>query len=154
MHNKKDQLLSIAYISSFVFGISLLKMNQIPWRDAMLLDFIREFTNLIPGRGIVEALQQAMRYGFSLRNPIFLHLVALLPLGVYLGLHNNHMEGRDILIQCRSSILLLSILYALRLLLKLGSFDIDDILLNTAGFALGSLLGKWIYTHRCMRNNQ
>ena len=70
---------------------------------------------------------------------VFGNLIAFMPLGFFIpALSRNKKNGFAVVLNCFSLSLLVEVV---QLIFKLGSFDVDDLLLNT----LGGLFGYMIY---------
>lgn len=122
------------YLAAVIFLPSLLGWTTVPWPDAPLRVFAGEFSNFIPLRGVLGAISAG---SLSALGQYGLHLILMVPVGL-LSRKDCEKPARV----CGMYALILCGLYALRLLLKLGSFDVDDILMNLIGIFVGMLLAK------------
>lgn len=130
---------SILYPLVVILCPPLLGWTNAPWQDASVIEYAGKFTNLIPLRGILDAVST---YGFAGLRPYALHLIIMMPVGLFEGFLE---QGRSMLKTCGKYAVVLAAVYALRLLLKQGSFDVDDILLNLVGVSFGWYFGKLLH---------
>lgn len=95
--------------------------------------------NLIPFKGIYEIIVDNPNYFlFNVGG----NLIMLYPLGIFIPLlYNNKNNLKDIF---KLSLLSTLSIEIIQLLFNVGSFDIDDIILNTLGAVLGYLTYKLI----------
>ncbi len=99
--------------------------------------------NLVPLRGLSEQIGSIFAGQDVARNIIYLvgNLVGFAPLGFFLpALFSRQRKLPAFLI---TILLAVSVLELVQVMMMRGSFDIDDVILNTAG----ACLGFWI-THR------
>lgn len=66
-----------------------------------------------------------------------LHLLLLMPVGLFCG--RDRISLNHASLQC--AVLLVAV-YVLRVFMKLGSFDIDDIILDLLGLCIGWFFGS------------
>lgn len=69
---------------------------------------------------------------------LFGNVVLFIPIGVFLPLLNK--KYRSVLRLTAATIILITMVEAAQMVTRLGSFDIDDIILNTFGALIGLLL--------------
>ncbi|OMF37214.1 hypothetical protein BK133_06305 [Paenibacillus sp. FSL H8-0548] len=69
---------------------------------------------------------------------LFGNVVLFIPIGVFLPLLNK--KYRSVLRLTAATIMLITIVEAAQMVTRLGSFDIDDIILNTFGALIGLLM--------------
>ncbi|MDR2655927.1 MAG: VanZ family protein [Oscillospiraceae bacterium] len=96
--------------------------------------------NLIPFRGIAEQISFIFSGEDVVRNAIYLagNLVGFAPLGFFLPiLFKKQVQYKVFIITVVSALICLELA---QLMTMRGSFDIDDIILNTAGACLGFLV--------------
>lgn len=119
-------MIYVLFISSYY--------NRIPGRIDM---------NLIPFRTITNYIKYFKHYGLEMwLTNLFGNIIVFIPLGVLLPVIFKNLRGFVKVV----SITLLSSLLAeiLQRIFEVGSFDVDDIILNTIGGALGYLIYKII----------
>ncbi len=110
------------------------------WPRASWLAYMREFTNFVPITGMMTAIGNVVRTGriVYLRGYL-LHLLCMVPVGMYYGqamAQVNLRAAKPLLVRYGIA---LTVLYAIRVSTRMGTFDVDDILLNLAGMYLGIL---------------
>jgi glycopeptide antibiotics resistance protein len=71
---------------------------------------------------------------------LFGNIVLFIPIGLFLPLFNK--KYRHVLALAAASILLITIVELTQMLTRVGSFDIDDIILNTFGALIGLLITR------------
>lgn len=77
---------------------------------------------------------------------LFGNIVLFIPIGIFLPLLNK--KYRRAVALTAASIVLIAIVELVQMATKLGSFDIDDIILNTCGALLGLLMSKTLINRR------
>jgi glycopeptide antibiotics resistance protein len=126
LHNKLTSLL-LAIYSAVIFWIIVLKLN---------ISFTYKGTqnvNLIPFR---EPLLYNSRIDY---NEIFLNILIFVPLGLYVGILFKKLS----IAQKVLSFFMVSFTFEiLQFILRIGAFDITDIINNTFGGIVGLLLYK------------
>lgn len=98
--------------------------------------------NLVPLRGIAEQISSILHGQHLARNVIYLvgNIVGFIPLGFFLpALFARQRRFLPFLITVLASITILELTQALTMN---GTFDIDDIILNTAGACLGFIIAR------------
>lgn len=135
------KLLPYTYSVVIILVSPLFRLSYISWRDAPLVDYVKEFSNIVPLRGILDAITNAMTTEkvWYLR-PLVWNLLIMVPVGLFYGyfMIGNDVKERSVV--CVRYFVLFGFLYCIRVLMKLGSFDIDDILLNLVGVYFGMIL--------------
>lgn len=126
LHNNLTSLL-LAIYSAVIFWIIVLKLN---------ISFTYKGTrnvNLIPFR---EPLLYNSRIDY---NEIFLNILIFIPLGLYVGILFKKLST----VQKIFSFFMVSFTFEiLQFILRIGAFDITDIINNTFGGIVGLLLFK------------
>ena len=141
--DKKDRLIVFVYIALVILLPPLMGWTVAPWRDASLADFARRFSNLIPLRGIWESIARGRGTWLIAQLRLYgLHMAVMIPLGLLVGCFWENMTGKDMGRICLVGVFGFTVAYALRLLLKLGSFDVDDILMNVIGLWIGLFMAS------------
>lgn len=97
--------------------------------------------NLVPFETIKRYIVHYDHFNFStwFKN-LFGNIVLFVPIGVFFPLLNT--KYMNILALTAASILLITAVESIQMLTKVGSFDIDDIILNTFGAWIGLLMTK------------
>ncbi len=106
------------------------------------LAYVADGFNLVPFQGIAEQLGSIIAGESAIRNMVYLlgNLVGFMPLGFFLPvLFTQEHSFKVFFFTVFSAI---AVLELTQLLTMRGSFDIDDIILNTAGACLGFLITK------------
>ena len=116
------------------------KRNYI-WSNASIKEYFLQFTNFVPFRTINQTIAVYFQTD-NLRKlrPLLYHLVILIFPGLVYGVCAKSHTGikNQLYILIVRFFPLLCAVYLTRMLLKMGSFDIDDILLNLVGLAIGA----------------
>lgn len=106
-------------------------------------DYFRQMTNFIPFKTIMLYINAAAENRIEIKTAVlnlFGNLVLFLPMGIFLPSISKKPCSfvRAMLV---SSVIII-VFELLQLLLMVGTFDIDDFILNIAGAALGFALTK------------
>lgn len=137
MLSKKGWIISGVYLLGIVLLPPLLEWTNVSRRDSSVIEFVREFTNLVPLRGIMGTVGAVLETGRVVYLTNYaVQLLLMLPVGLLCGASGGSLK--DV---CLQNTVVLVAVYGLRLFLKLGSFDVDDILLNLLGLSLGWCVG-------------
>lgn len=131
------------YVVFIILGSPLFRLSHISWRNAPLDDYVREFSNVVPLHGIIESITKAIEmqnthYIFTL----LANFLVMIPVGLFYGYSMQRSNLKEISFICARYAGIFGILYCVRILLKMGSFDIDDILLNVVGMYFGIILAS------------
>jgi glycopeptide antibiotics resistance protein len=99
--------------------------------------------NLVPLFTIKKYIVHYDHFNFDIwfKN-LFGNIVLFIPIGLFLPLLNK--KYKRVLALAGASILLITIVELAQMLTRVGSFDIDDIILNTFGALLGLLMVKLV----------
>ncbi|WP_138753790.1 VanZ family protein [Paenibacillus sinopodophylli] len=99
--------------------------------------------NLVPFYTIKKYIIYYDRFHFDtwFKN-LFGNIVLFIPIGIFLPL--LHKKYGRIFVLTAASILLITIVELSQMITRVGSFDVDDIILNTFGALLGLLMLKLI----------
>jgi glycopeptide antibiotics resistance protein len=97
--------------------------------------------NLVPFNTIKRYIIHYDHFNFDIwfKN-LFGNIVLFVPIGIFLPLLNK--KYKRVLVLTAASIALIAVVELIQLLSKVGSFDIDDIILNTFGALLGLVLTR------------
>jgi len=92
--------------------------------------------NLIPFKTIMHFIENRHRMNTNIWiENLAGNIILFIPIGVFLPLlHRSFLRFWKLLVVC---ILLLFTVELLQMLLRVGSFDVDDIILNTIGAMIG-----------------
>lgn len=146
----KKALKVIAVFGSALYALLLVYVLFINLRrhfgaELSLSDYIRYSSNLVPFKSIslyVEALfNGSMNIGTPIRN-LFGNLLMFLPMGLYLPYFFRGLCRFGRFVICMAVILIT--VEVAQLLLRVGSFDIDDVILNITGALAGLAIYKVI----------
>ncbi|WP_240647636.1 VanZ family protein [Paenibacillus nanensis] len=129
--NVTIMLLALLYAS--------IMLNLLFLRDRYLMDGYAY--NLVPFDTIERYVVYRDHFNFDtwFKN-LFGNLVLFIPIGMFLPLLNTRYKRSHMLVA--ACICLIGAVELMQMLLKVGSFDIDDIILNTAGAWIGLLLTR------------
>ena len=147
---KKKWVTAALYLYPAVAVILLTVKNMRSlWADATWFEYVSQFSNLIPLAGIVNAFGNTMKSGnLHYLIPVAFHLILLMPAGLLVG-HSRYTTGKPPVWRvCGSYALMLGTMYALRVALRIGSFDLDDLLLNLAGFLVGAGISALLFREK------
>lgn len=132
--NQSALIMKYTFVALFVvyifYILSLLFTNTYFGRDQVLETRV----NLIPFKTITLFLTSANEHTLPLSSIItnlLGNLIAFMPLGFYLPLFFKHFKKWYVYLPC--VIVIIGIIEALQLLLKCGSCDVDDLILNVIG---------------------
>ncbi|GKU76982.1 VanZ family protein [Paenibacillus sp. L3-i20] len=124
-------------ILAILYG--LIMFNLLFLRDRDFLDGYAY--NFVPFDTIWRYIEHRDHFNFDIwfKN-LFGNLILFIPIGMFLPLLNRKFKRSfSMIVSC---IFLIAIVEVSQMLFKVGSFDVDDIILNTTGAWLGLLLIK------------
>ncbi len=133
----------------------LLEQWKIIWTDpSVIVERLRYRSNLVPFHEIenyIQAIQKNNRSWHSVVNLVG-NVIAFMPLGFLLPLLFPKKAGS------LSRVILLSLMLSLgveltQLVMNVGTFDVDDLLLNTAGGIIGYVVYLFIWLLQKKRFN-
>lgn len=113
------------------------------WRDMSIWEYALARMNLVPFKTIVGYIKAIINDSMNLSIPLanlFGNLLMFLPMGIYLPWLFQKLDSWKKYLTA-----ILVILFGVeivQLLTKLGSFDIDDLILNMTGALMGFVLWK------------
>ena len=103
--------------------------------------YMRDCFNVVPFANIAEYFSYIMNGGYVIRNwaikNMLGNLLLFYPMGIFLPCLFSVM--RTLRSNIRISFFAILSVETVQMLLRIGSFDVDDIILNMAGWILGSL---------------
>ena len=141
----KGVLKMLLYISFGCYVLMLLYVVLVRfhgyWTDLSLWDYIRYNTNLVPFKSIAMYVRALSDQSMNIETPIinlFGNLLMCLPMGLYLPGFFRRLRKLGAFSLCMIGILF--VLETAQLLLRRGSFDIDDFILNMAGALIGFVI--------------
>lgn len=130
--------ISLAVYLILLFGFSL-RHQVLYWSDLTNLEFIKHSTNLIPLKTIsfyiMSLFQHSINTDIAVGN-LITPIIAFIPFGILLSLLGQENIKRSLLWG-------LSVAFVIEIsqvLLRRGSFDIDDILLYLVGALVGMVM--------------
>ncbi len=121
--------------------IYVLFLSRNPWSGFSIADYIRHFTNFVPFRTVVEYFKSYQK-GFetvAIRN-LLGNLLLFLPMGAFLPLLFRQCNSFWRVVIVIFGMIVLS--EVIQLLLRVGSMDIDDVILNLCGAMVGYPVSK------------
>ncbi|MEQ2468005.1 VanZ family protein [Niallia hominis] len=145
-------IISISFIIYLYVLAILLFFNRTGWTEITLMDYIMLSSNFVPFKTISMYIQAIFYGNMNLDIPIknlFGNLFMFLPMGLYLPYFIKRTKQVSAF-----SIVFLSILFLIeftQLLIRRGSFDIDDFILNTIGALIGFTIWKKLFKRNAMR---
>ena len=136
-------LLGLSFIV-YLFALAVilfLGSRGLMWSDLSLLEYIKNSSNFVPFKTInlyIQALsEETMNIDIPIKN-LAGNLLLFLPMGIYLPL--LFRKFNQVAMFSIFMIILLFIVEAVQILTRLGSFDIDDFILNMLGALIGFAL--------------
>ncbi|HWR24372.1 MAG TPA: VanZ family protein [Feifaniaceae bacterium] len=148
-------LLYVTFACYCIVIVYLLFLNR-EYRFAQsgmtLQEYMRTAVNLVPFRTIAELVtrtaQRTINPDIVFDNAIG-NLLLFFPMGIYMPTvrRGTRKLGKFL----KKMLLIVFVLESLQLLLRVGSFDVDDILLNVAGAAAGYGIWKTGAVQRVLR---
>jgi len=150
MQSKGFRLLRILLAASFAGYLLILVylifvMHGRYWSDLTLWEYILYNTNFVPFKSIILYIQALSDHSMNMDTPVknlVGNLLMLLPMGLYLPGFFKRL--RKLGAFCICIVVLIFIVEAAELLLRRGSFDIDDFILNMAGALIGFAIWRGI----------
>ena len=133
------KVLAVLYVAFLFWGFVAHKTGGI-WEQASFLTYAAEFTNVMPFQTFFELIQTP-----SAQNvPVILHtfvlnFLALIPFGVLFCLTFPEKNSGHCAI---AAAVLTFLINVAKLVFRVGSFDIDDIIVGTVGAVLAFLATK------------
>jgi glycopeptide antibiotics resistance protein len=128
-----------ASFACYALALGYLLFGRTAWGGGMTLgEYIRWHTNLVPFKSILMYIRALSDSSMNREIPVLNllgNLLMLLPMGLYLPGFIKKLRRVGIFILWMTVILL--VIEAAQLLLRRGSFDIDDMILNMAGALAG-----------------
>jgi len=138
---KKTMLLLLwgtFFVYGFILVIILFLSSRGSWNNLSLIDYMKRFSNFIPFRtigGYIRGISNnTMNLDIPVKN-IFGNLLLFLPMGIYLPCLFKKFRKLGEFMLCM--LILLLTIEVFQLLLKRGSFDIDDLIINVTGATIG-----------------
>ncbi|MFB9221002.1 VanZ family protein [Kurthia sibirica] len=117
-------------------------IDQLLFRGESLF-FLKEY-NLIPFHTITAYIQAEGTTPFSAFKNLAGNIIGFIPFGIFMALL---FFKKPTIIKIIVSTFSLSFIYELiQLIFRLGTFDVDDLLLNTLGGLIGFLIYKLLYS--------
>ncbi len=148
-------LLYLTFICYCILLVYLLFLNR-EYRFAhsgmTLGEYMQSAVNLIPFRTITELVTRTAQHTI---NPDIVfdnaigNLLLFFPMGIYMP--TVRRGTRKIGKFLKKMLLIVFVVEALQLVFRVGSFDVDDILLNVAGAAAGYAIWKTNAVQRVLR---
>lgn len=141
----------IKYLTWTSFGVYILAIAYLVFfryrrgfvSELSIWDYARFQMNLVPFRTITEYIKAIVDDSMNLDIPVtnlFGNLLMFFPWGMYLPLFWKRFKQWKRYLAV--TLITLLVTEAVQLFMRLGSFDIDDLILNLAGAMLGFLMWK------------
>lgn len=122
--------LFVAYIGALV-GLELFKITVGSWRSYQLIPLVTVFDNI--SKGNTHYILQ-----------VLMSIIVFIPLGVFIRIRQNRISKAFIF-----GFMISLAMEVLQFALGVGTFDVDDIILNTLGTIIGFVLAsKFVSTKR------
>lgn len=148
----KTKMRLILYVSICVY-LLIIAMFAVFLRDEAaqsngpIFWYVLHASNLIPVKGIIDMFYNAaFNHNIRLLRPLLDNILVLFPVGFLIGAidHEKMPHLGEKSATCALFTAYMALLALARLLMRRGSFDIDDIILNFIGIALGIFLGCFL----------
>ncbi len=142
-------VLFVVYLLVLI-GILLLGLRGGIYAGATFKEYYMEFSNFIPFKTILTYIKYIFTGQIDRSIPIknlLGNLALFMPMGAYMGYKNKNIRLTGIIV-----LVTLLILEALQLVLRRGSFDIDDFILNISGAVIANIVTTRII-HKKNKNN-
>lgn len=157
---------ALKIIAAFSFGLYAFMLVYILYLSSRgyfganlsLIDYIRYSSNLIPFKTISFYIGALYNNSMNIEIPIqnlLGNLLMFLPMGIYLPYFFKKLRKLGRYVLCILVVLIVS--EAIQLLLRVGSFDVDDIILNISGALTGFAIFKLVeraITKKAARTNE
>ena len=140
------------YCVVLVYLLFLNRQHRFMYNGIPLMDYVRTAVNLIPFKTIIELFsrnaQHTIHPDIVFDNAIG-NLLLFFPMGIYMPTvrRGTRKIGRFL----KRMFLIVLVVETLQLVLRVGSFDVDDILLNILGAAAGYAIWKTGAVQRVLR---
>ena len=125
------------------------------WADLTLLEYIKSSSNFVPFKTISTYTNAIFNGSMNMDIPIknlVGNLIMFLPMGIYLPYFIKRMNKVSIF--SISMIILLLVIEVIQIVIRRGSFDIDDFILNMLGALIGFGLSKMKFVQKLLKNNR
>jgi glycopeptide antibiotics resistance protein len=129
IYSKTNNLMKVVFVIYLLVLIKLTIFRPYHFTSASI--------NLVPFKTILMYLKGLLPLNIAVRN-LAGNILVFLPMGMLLPAITNKLRSYKKIAIC--SVLLSLSIELTQLLLKVGSFDIDDLILNTLGGILGYTL--------------
>lgn len=131
------------YVAAAILVPSFFRLPYIAQRQSTVAEYISGFSNIVPLHEIVSAITTAIdTKNVYYLAPLVANFVVMVPVGLFYGYFMKRLSFKTVGFVCIRYVFLFSIIYGVRILLKMGSFDVDDILLNIIGMLCGIFLAS------------
>jgi glycopeptide antibiotics resistance protein len=143
LFNLLFQRIIIRFTDYYINGDTFNRYVFTPMDSNGYFDFLKFNSNIIPFKNTIEYLTGSDRFNMDIIiNNTLGNILIFLPLGIFLPLlFKRYSRFSKVVV---ASIVISFTIETLQIILKIGQFDIDDVILNTIGSILGFLLLKII----------
>jgi glycopeptide antibiotics resistance protein len=148
MEGKMKKIGKVALKISFVFYLLalvyllFLGTRAIFWSDISWIEYIKNSSNFVPFKTITTYILAMFDGSMNMYIPIenlFGNFMMFMPMGIYLPYLFKHLNKFSRFTISMSSLLI--VIEVVQVVTRLGSFDIDDFILNMLGAWIG--YGVW-----------
>ncbi|MGM0883927.1 MAG: VanZ family protein [Bacillota bacterium] len=136
-------LLLNLFITVVALGYALIMSYLLFYRHRYIGDgFVY---NIVPFQTIKRYIVHHDHFNFEIwfKN-LFGNIVLFIPIGIFLPL--LHTKYRRVSALTGASIIMIAVVELIQLLSRVGSFDVDDIILNTLGALLGLMMTRVLFS--------
>lgn len=152
--NTRHLIIKISLILYIIFIIyAMFLRSRGSWSGMPLKEYLLFQSNFVPFKTIIYYIQSIIDGSINLDIPLInlsANLLMFLPAGIYLPYFVKRIKS---IWGCLLTILIVLILIELiQFLTRRGSFDIDDLILNMAGVAIGYLIWKIKFVQRLLNH--
>ena len=149
-------LMWITFAAYAAVLLYLLLLNRpYPYVRMPLTEYFQHAVNLVPFKTIVELLERNAQRSINpdtVYNNAVGNFLLFLPMGIYLP--SMFIQKRRIGGLLKTVFLTVLLVETAQLLLRIGSFDVDDILLNVSGAAAGFAVWRTPGVQKLLRRMQ
>ena len=137
------KMITILYLGIFIWGEFIYHFNirSAVWETASFSHYAQEFTNLVPFSTWLDALGNiGSQSGTAIFLTLMFNFLVMLPFGL---LFVSNFPNSKFKYCALTTIVFLLCINVAKLCLRIGSFDIDDIVIGTLGAVLPVLVAKY-----------
>lgn len=141
MKKKKGIIILTASYGTFVLFTLLVRIPRVQSNSRLYWDYISRNIQLIPMKSILDMLNLAVSDSFSLNARVLAginvigNIGIMVPCGILFPLAIKQLRKMKVFLLC--VVITITLIEIVQLFATVGSFDIDDIVLNSSGCIIG-----------------